>query len=210
VSDKAVVTALDLANELDVRFENSVAGGDGITVSTQSIELPGGDPNDPNDNITQFAIAADPSYGGYTPIGGIIMWSGSIVDIPTDKGWFLCNGQNGTPNLLNRFVIGSGSTYSVGATGGSANSVVVSHTHNATSTVSDPGHTHPYQDDARINSGIRTDLDDNMFWFEVQDKTTSPNTTGITVSTSITESGSSGTNANLPPYYALAYIMRVF
>jgi hypothetical protein len=56
VSDKVAVTALDLANELDVRFENSVAGGNGVTVNSLSIELPGGDPNDPSDDITQFSI----------------------------------------------------------------------------------------------------------------------------------------------------------
>ena len=56
VSDKAVVTALDLANELDVRFENSVAGGNGVTVNTTFLDLPGGDPSDPSDNITQFSI----------------------------------------------------------------------------------------------------------------------------------------------------------
>ena len=42
--------------------------------------------------------------GGYIPIGGIIMWSGSIANIPT--GWALCNGSNGTPNLTNKFVYG--------------------------------------------------------------------------------------------------------
>jgi hypothetical protein len=56
VSDKAVVTAFDLAQELDVRFENSVAGGSGVTVTSALIELPGGDPNDPTDDITQFSI----------------------------------------------------------------------------------------------------------------------------------------------------------
>jgi hypothetical protein len=56
VSDKAVVTAFDLAQELDVRFENSVAGGSGVTVTSALVELPGGDPNDPTDDITQFSI----------------------------------------------------------------------------------------------------------------------------------------------------------
>jgi hypothetical protein len=56
ISDKAVVTAYDLANELDVRFTSSVAGGNGVTVTTSSVELPGGDPADPTDNITQFSI----------------------------------------------------------------------------------------------------------------------------------------------------------
>jgi len=50
------------------------------------------------------------------PSGGIIMWSGSIGAIPT--GYYLCNGSNGTPDLRDKFVVGAGSTYAVGNTGG--------------------------------------------------------------------------------------------
>ena len=50
------------------------------------------------------------------PVGGIIMWSGAIVDIPT--GWALCNGSNNTPDLRNKFVAGAGDSYAVDATGG--------------------------------------------------------------------------------------------
>jgi hypothetical protein len=50
------------------------------------------------------------------PAGSIIMWSGSIGAIPT--GYYLCDGQNGTPNLKDRFVVGAGNTYAVGNTGG--------------------------------------------------------------------------------------------
>jgi len=55
------------------------------------------------------------------PAGGIIMWSGSIGAIPT--GYYLCNGSNGTPDLRDRFVVGSGSTYAVGNTGGFTSNV---------------------------------------------------------------------------------------
>lgn len=48
--------------------------------------------------------------------GIILIWSGNIIDIPT--GWQLCDGTNGTPDLRNRFVVGAGGTYAVGATGG--------------------------------------------------------------------------------------------
>jgi hypothetical protein len=58
------------------------------------------------------------TVGNYIPTGAIILWSGSIGSIPT--GWALCDGTNGTPDLRNRFVIGAGSTYAVGASGGSA------------------------------------------------------------------------------------------
>lgn len=50
------------------------------------------------------------------PIGIIFPWSGSIVSIPT--GWAHCNGSGGTVDLRNKFVIGAGTTYAVGATGG--------------------------------------------------------------------------------------------
>lgn len=130
------------------------------------------------------------------PSGGIIMWSGSIASIPT--GWLLCDGSSGTPDLRTRFVIGAGSTYGVGGTGGSADSIVVSHTH----AITDAGHEHtipitgpdvfaggPYNYNANYGLGT-TD--------------TSTETTGITINTT----GVSGTNANLPPYYALAFIMK--
>ena len=86
------------------------------------------------------------------PSGIIAVWSGAEGAIPS--GWYLCNGSNGTPDLRNRFIVGagSGSSYSVGDTGGS-NTVTLStsqipahshttnnHSHNAS--VSDPGHGH--------------------------------------------------------------------
>lgn len=58
ISDKVVVTAYDLANELDARLSNSVVGGTGISVSQVTVELPGGDVNDPGDDITQFSVSA--------------------------------------------------------------------------------------------------------------------------------------------------------
>ena len=50
------------------------------------------------------------------PSGGILIWSGSIGSIPV--GYYLCNGSNGTPDLRDKFVVGAGSTYAVGNTGG--------------------------------------------------------------------------------------------
>ena len=136
------------------------------------------------------------------PTGGIIMWSGSIATIPT--GWYLCNGANGTPDLRDRFVVGAGSTYSVAATGGTADAVVVSHTH--TATVTDPGHTHTaptyFYDSAAPRNVFRA----SYAATQQDNATTNSSTTGITVSNSTT--GVSGTNQNLPPYYALAYIMK--
>lgn len=158
-------------------------------------------------NTTQIASTAfvTTAVAAAFPSGGIIIWSGSSASIPS--GWVLCNGSNSTPDLRDKFVVGAGSTYAVGDTGGSANAIVVSHTHTATSTVTDPGHTHnvlntrggspdggaPYIAGATISN---------------QNDPTSSATTGITVGTTVASAGSSGTNANLPPYYALCYIMK--
>jgi hypothetical protein len=153
-------------------------------------------------NTTQIATTAFALANGI-PSGVIVLWSGSIASIPS--GWLLCNGTSGTPDLRDRFVVGAGSTYAVAATGGSANAIVVSHTH--TATVTDPGHTHNVPilsgvggEGGTSNSLTRTNSASTF------NETTDSNTTSVTVSNS-TE-GSSGTNANLPPYYALAYIMK--
>jgi hypothetical protein len=159
-------------------------------------------------NNTQIATTAfvTTAVSAAFPTGGIILWSGSIAAIPS--GWALCNGSNGTPDLRNRFIVGAGSTYAVAATGGSADAIVVSHTH--TATVTDSGHNHSgiYTPAASIGfSGTASrykTVDDQQ---NVSTSFTSTNTTGISVSNSTT--GSSGTNANLPPYYALAYIMKL-
>ena len=138
------------------------------------------------------------------PAGVITMWSGSIATIPAS--WYLCDGSNGTPDLRNQFIIGAYSddsgvakTTITGAatqTGGSKDAITVSHTH----TITDPGHNHTYNtslfninaDNTGSRAGISTSL------------STSTATTGI----SINSAGSSGTNANLVPYFALAYIMK--
>lgn len=150
-------------------------------------------------------IAAAP-----VPIGGIIMWSGTIANIP--DGWELCDGDNGTPDLTNRFVIGAitdivgearttvegGST----KTGGSADAVVVSHTH----TINDPGHSHDITRRWTPGSTEPANLGDGNDGGNMNSTArTSTESTGITINTE----GESGTNKNLPPYYALAFIMYV-
>jgi microcystin-dependent protein len=145
------------------------------------------------DNL--YPILQNSSTSGVTiPTGLIAIWSGATGSIPS--GWTLCNGSNGTPDLRNSFVIGAGSTYAVGATGGSADAIVVSHTH----TVTDPGHLHN-----TTSSGSGTLLNAAASGLTgASTSTTATATTGITLATA----GTSGTNANLPPYYALAFIMK--
>jgi len=148
-------------------------------------------------------IGATPPAATPIPTGGILLWSGSIGSIPA--GYVLCNGNNGTPDLRDRFVVGAGSTYAVDATGGSVDSIVVSHTHTATSVVTDPGHTHPIFGTNQQGSGNEPILG---VVTTAGTANTNSSVTSITVATTNQSTGSSGTNANLPPYYALAYIMK--
>ena len=130
------------------------------------------------------------------------MWSGSVATIPS--GWYLCDGANGTPDLRDRFIVGAGSTYSVAGTGGSANATLVSHSHTATSVVTDPGHYHLIYGANGGGGNPGGDLNTSASI----NQPVSTSTTGISVATTNSTEGSSATNANLPPYYALAYIMK--
>ncbi len=64
---------------------------------------------------------------GVVPSGGIIDWSGSIVDAQAlAPVWYVCDGTNGTPDLRDRFIMTAGSTYAVGDTGDGS---IPAHTH---------------------------------------------------------------------------------
>jgi hypothetical protein len=85
----------------------------------------------------------------------------------------------------------------VGLVGGSADAVVVAHSHSIT----DPGHLHSINTNDSSDGGG----DQSPEIGTGADRFTNLATTGI----SIDSAGVSGVNQNLPPYYALAYIMRI-
>lgn len=102
-------------------------------------------------NTTQLATTAFVTAA--IPAGVILLWSGSIASIPA--GWLLCNGSSGTPDLRDRFVVGAGGSYAVGATGGSATTTLIeanlpSHTHS----ISASGTTAPANIDHTHGIGI--------------------------------------------------------
>ena len=144
-----------------------------------------------------------PAVSASIPSGLIAIWSGSLGSVPS--GWVICDGTNSTPDLRNSFILGAGNTYAVGATGGSTDAIVVTHTHTATSTVTDPGHTHQSQWVNFGGSGISLNTAGQT---ANGTATTSTSTTGITVATTNASAGTSGSGANMPPYYALAFIMK--
>lgn len=78
----------------------------------------------------------DRVLGSLVPSGLIAMWSGAANAVPS--GWALCDGTNGTPDLRSKFIVGAGSTYAVGAQGGS-NTTSASGGHSHTATVAGAG-----------------------------------------------------------------------
>ena len=176
-------------------------------------------------NTTQLAttafvntsIAANPS----TVSGSIVMWP--TASAPT--GYLLCDGTAvsrstystlftlfgttfGTgdgsttfnlPNYTNRMPYGT----TIGSTGGSADAVVVTHTHTATSVVTDPGHFHSVSAGSIVTASLNSGGSVNL-----GTSNTSTATTGITVATTNASAGVSGTNANLPPYLGINFIIK--
>ncbi len=153
-----------------------------------------------------------PTWGNMFVAGMIMLWSGSSATIPS--GWVLCDGTNSTPDLRNRFVVGATSTYAVGATGGSTDAIVVSHTHTATvATTSLTGTITNQYTAGNTNGGTTGVFSQSNYDVDGDGGESRPGRTinfdgSHNHTATISTTGSSGTNANLPPYYALCYIMK--
>ena len=115
------------------------------------------------------------------PIGFIAMFSGAWTDNVTIPGWYKCDGNNGTINLVDKFVRGGATS---GATGGSDDAVVVSHSH--TEQIHGVGGGGSW-----AAQGINT--------------TTSVFNTAFKTALE----GVSGVNANIPAHYTLIFIQRI-
>ena len=161
---------------------------------------------------------------GPVPVGGIIMWSGATNAIPA--GWRLCDGNSGTPNLTDKFIVGAGNTYNPGAAGGSKDAVLIQHNHGGT--ISGGSHRHAFEDGYYIESyqSVNDDVngydsqfignnfrgsgdtDANNKYIWERDSNTSYASHSHTIPNDPT-TAETGVGKNLPPYYALAYIIYV-
>jgi hypothetical protein len=192
------------ADNFSIGGNLSVTGTTTLTGATTLIGTTAAPTPSSSDDSTKIATTA--FVRDIIPSGVILMWSGSIASIP--NGWLLCDGSNSTPDLRNRFVVGAGSTYAVNATGGSANAIVVSHTHTgSTSTAGLHNHGWTGQRGNGFPDGSTDLISPGDYRSHVaQTQILDAGSHSHTFTTDAT--GSSGTNANLPPYFALAYIMK--
>lgn len=188
-------------------------------------------------NITGPVTATQSTINSPIPSGVIVMWSGAIA--PT--GWSLCDGTNGTPDLRNRFVVGAGTSYPLGSTGGSTTSSSAGgHTHTeatagghnhggsvgdtALTTAQMPAHTHTWsglstsednnftagttrylKEGSTANAGSFTETTSSVGGGEAHTHTISTDGTHSHTINSVGDHSHTAT----PPYYALAYIMKV-
>ncbi|SEO82806.1 hypothetical protein [Propionispora vibrioides] len=169
----------------DITITAKADGGNSDTVGGKTVE----------EIITESSTAS-------LPIGSIVMWFGSISTIPVN--WNLCDGSNGTPDLRNRFVVGAGQeggihTAGVNGPGSgyySPGSIGGEDTHKLTIDEM-PSHNHSIHGYGGVSfKGSGGDI--------------VPSSGGsYTWTDGIYNTGSDQSHENRPPYYALAYIMKL-
>ncbi len=143
----------------------------------------------------------DPPTGGTSdaaflvkaPIGTIVAWGGTADNIPF--GWVICDGQNGTPDLRGKFILGSSDSHAVGEMGGEE-------THALTLnelTMHDHGKIGALGSLVYMkNEAVSSSMTNNI----VQSRSSVGNvTSGLT--------GGGQPHNNMPPYYTLIYIMKL-
>ena len=157
--------------------------------------------------VSNSSITASSFIGnGIIPIGGIIMWSGAIMSIPS--GWSLCDGNNGTPDLRSRFIVGAGSDVGVGVTFDTSTGVGIG-TYAPGNTGGEiahqltidelAAHSHP----TNVDTHRLFDADGTANLVPYGGPGSYPGTRF-----SMNNTGGNQYHENRPPYYALAFIMR--
>ena len=181
----------------------------------------------------------------HVPKGLISMWYGLLTNIP--DGWTLCDGQNGTPDLRDRFIVGAGNEYEIGDIGGEkevtlteeqipnhshgsgtlSTSSAGSHSHGSgtLSTNSTGSHTHTYYmrptssfvkvssgDGANVRPNSNTSTDTSSAGshsHSISGSTSSSGSHNHSISGSTANTGGDEAHENRPPYFALAFIMKL-
>lgn len=140
--------------------------------------------------------------------GMITLYYGDIKNIP--KGWELCDGRNGTPDLRDKFVIGAGGEYKVGDTGGEEY-VTINKDHL-------PQHSHsfnpyrrggyryqPYNGDKAYQAVTNGVFKQSNAYIPISKVNKYQGTSYL----DFTPTGKSKPHINIPPYYGLYYIIKV-
>lgn len=125
---------------------------------------------------------SQPTVSGGVPVGAILIWSGTAAQIP--DGWALCDGQDGRPDLRDKFVLGGGGTHAVGDTGGSE-TVGLTGDNLPSISLKFPATAIP------VENG---DIGTSVF--------------ALNAAPQYGYSGEGAPHSNMPPYYTLCYIIK--
>ena len=187
----------DFAVSGKITIGNVVTAKNGLEVSEGTLKL------GPTVKLDRSGDLAQ----GIIPRGVVVMWSGEANKIPT--GWQLCNGDNGSPDLRGRFVVGTGrnkknpgTDFGHMTTGGEETVTLTADQM--------PEHSHSYWGgwNEKCNaSGMPTGTEDGTFTNFSSWNTGSR--TAFRYETSKVGSSSVGGHNNIPPYYALCFIMKL-
>jgi hypothetical protein len=212
------------ASQITILRENTVVLNSNYTNASTSVSVT---------QTTTFTLIASNTAGDEVvrnvtiqvdtvPIGTIMMWSGPLASVPTAYGWQVCDGNNGTPDLRERFVLGattdvtpSNSTlHSLHQTGGGE-----THCHSFTvnsqqiNITNDGYHTHSLQFKIKNTLDDDSNSHDRNYYYGSDDTVTTDGGSADgkhnhTFTVNGQTHNTSGVTADLPPYYALYFIMK--
>ena len=215
-------------SEIDIEFNNiaTAVATKADTISPTFTGTPLAPTATSGTSTTQLATTAfvQNSFTAFT--GTINMWPTATAP----SGFLLCTGQNvsrgtyaalfallGTtfgagdgsttftlPDYRNRMPIGAGDLYIPNGQGGSKDAIVVAHTHTGTTGGQSNTHTHDYQ---KLVGASGTQYPGGAFGVDAT-QTTTVNSTDHTHNFTTASTGASGTNANLPPYIGIYFIIK--
>ena len=217
-TDVATKNYVDARTLADVLTTNNSAGSSAINMNNNKINLCG-EPSISTDVATKFYVDGKLATSE-VPIGAIIMWS-NYNSNPIPSNYALCDGTAGTPDLRGRFILSSGTaplltSRIIGQTGGIETvtldiSQIPSHNHNVNGSTSQDGdhfHTSYVVNSSQYQAGFLVDAYSGYNVFQ-NVNTTNAGTHSHTINFNSADTGGGQSHENMPPFYVLAYIMRI-
>jgi microcystin-dependent protein len=161
------------------------------------------------DSLTGITTVTATTFvgNGTIPVGGIIMWSGTVAGISTLTGWALCNGSNSTPDLRNRFIVGAHSGAGTGITSTTGPGI-------STDTATNPNYTPGNTGGETSHQLTIAELAAHNHTADLYRGEGSSFAGGTSAQQQLNNAAATTTvggdnyHENRPPYYALAFIMR--